>query len=88
MLPNVRLAYAEAYAVKGGGYRGVAKNMLTEDIQRGELRNSLEEARNDAKRFVWAFAAGRNMVTGTYRSPKGQWKMNYFIRADEATECK
>jgi hypothetical protein len=85
-LPNVRLAYAEAYAVKadcGGGFRGVAKNILTGNIMRGENRETLEQARNDAKRFVFQFADGRNMVTGTYKSPKGAWKCNYFIRGDE-----
>jgi hypothetical protein len=79
----VNLAYAEAYPTKTGGFRGVAKNYLTGEIAKGELRNSLEEARVDAKKFVFAWANGRNMGTGSYRSLKGQWRMNYFIRADE-----
>jgi hypothetical protein len=76
-LANIRLAYAEAYAIKqeaGGGYRGVAQNKLTGEVLRGEQRDTIEAARNDAKRIVWAWADGRNMVTGTYKSPKGSWK--------------
>jgi hypothetical protein len=88
-MSTTRLAYAESYAIKaecGGGYRGAAKNMLTGEIQKGDRRDTIEEARNDAKQFVWIWADGRNMVTGTFKSPKGSWKMNYFIRTDEVTE--
>lgn len=86
-LTNVRLAYAEAYQRKadlGGGFRGVAKNKLTGEIFRGETRDTLEAAKNDAKRVVFAWADDRNMVTGTYKSPRNNWRMNYYIRADEA----
>ena len=84
---TVQLAYAEAYTIKaemGGGFRGVAQNKLTGEILKGERRDVIEQARNDAKKFVWQFADGRNMHTGTYKSPKGLWRMNYFIRSDEA----
>jgi hypothetical protein len=86
--PTTRLSYAEAYPVKaecGGGFRGTAKNILTGEILRGENRDTIEQARNDAKRFVFQFADGRNMVTGIFKSPKGWWKCNYFIRTDEAS---
>lgn len=87
MYPTTRLAYAEAYPIKaemGGGFRGAAKNMLTGEILRGERRDTVEQARNDAKRFVWQFADGRNMVTGTFgHHAKGTWRCNYFIRTDE-----
>ena len=85
--PTTQLAHAQAYKVKeefGGGYRGAAINKLTGEIIRGETRETIEQARNDAKTFVWQFAAGRNMVTGTFKSPHGEWKCNYFIRTDEA----
>ena len=84
--PTTRLAYAEAYAVKaeaGGGFRGAAKNCLSGEILRGPNRETVEIARNDAKRFVFQFADGRNMITGTFKSPKGLWRCNYFIRTDE-----
>ncbi len=87
MTGTVRLAFAEAYKIKaecGGGFRGLAQNMITKEVAKGVARETLEEARNDAKAFVWAWAADRNMTTGTYRNPKGSWKMNYYIRADEA----
>lgn len=86
MSPTILLSHAQAYALKaecGGGFRGAAKNMLTGEVLRGERRDTIEAARNDAKRFVWQFASGRNMVTGTYKSPRGSWKCNYFIRSDE-----
>lgn len=82
-----QLAYAEAYPIKvelGGGFRGVAQNKLTKAIAKGDRRDTIEEARNDAKRFVWAWAAGRNMATGTYPNKAGvSWRTNYFIRSDE-----
>jgi hypothetical protein len=81
---TIRLAYAEAYAIKDSGYRGVAKNMLTNEIARGEVRSGLAQAREDAKRFVWAWADGRNMATGSYRHSHARWRMNYFVRSDEA----
>lgn len=86
---TVRLAYAEAYTIKqefGGGYRAYAKNMLTGEIKKGDRRDTIEQARNDAKKYVFEFANGRNMTTGTYKSPRGSWRCNYFIRADEAGE--
>jgi hypothetical protein len=86
ILANVQLSYAEAYEIKaecGGGFRGVAKNMLTGEVRRGDRRDTIEQARNDAKTFVFEFAAGRNMATGTFRNPKGLWRCNYFIRSDE-----
>jgi hypothetical protein len=83
MVSTVHLAYAEAYELKAGGFRGVAKNMLTGEIARGEVQPTIEQARNDAKRFVFAWAADRNMITGTYRNPRNRWQMNYFIRSDE-----
>jgi hypothetical protein len=87
---NVHLSYAIAYGLKadvGGGFRGAAKNIITGEVLRGEVRETIEEARNDAKRFVWQFANGRGMSTGTYKSRKGSWKCNYYIRADEAQEA-
>jgi hypothetical protein len=81
----VQLAYAEAYALKAGGYRGVAQNKLTKEIARGEVREDIATARNDAKRFVFAWAGDRNMTTGTYNTrSRESWKCNYFIRSDEA----
>jgi hypothetical protein len=68
MAPTTRLAYAEAYALKDGGYRGVAKNMLSGEIARGEVRDNIVSARNDAKRFVFAWAGEHNMTTGTYNT--------------------
>lgn len=68
----------------GGGFRGVALNSLTQEQFRGDVRSTLDDARNDAKRAVWAWADGRGMVTGTYRNKPGKnWRMNFFIRSDE-----
>ena len=83
-MTTTHLAYAEAYGLKAGGFRGAAKNKITGEIMRGEIRDTIEAARNDAKRFVFQFADGRNMITATYQSPRGLWKCNYFIRSDEA----
>jgi hypothetical protein len=90
-MPTVRLAYAEAYERKtelGGGFRGAAINSLTGEKYQSEVRQTIEEARNDAKKAVWAWADGRNMVTGTYRNRRNTWRMNYFIRCDEVTEAE
>lgn len=87
MTYTVQLAYAEAYQIKaelGGGFRGVASNKLTGETFRGGQRDDILAAKNDAKRVVLAWAAGRNMITGTYRNPRDNWRCNYFIRADEA----
>jgi hypothetical protein len=85
--PTVCAFYAEAYAIKessGGGFRGVAVNKLTKEQKKGERRESIEQARHDAKTFVFEFAAGRNMTTGAYKGSRTNWKYNYFIRSDEA----
>ena len=83
-MPTTHLAYAGAYKIKDSGFRGIALNKLTKEIARGEVRETIEQARNDAKTFVWAWAKGRNMATGTLRNTPGlQWRMNYFIRTDE-----
>jgi hypothetical protein len=88
-MSTTQLAYAEAYQLNtkaGGGFRGVAQNKLTGKIYRGERRETIEDARNDAKRAVFAWADNRNMTTGTYRNKPGlNWRMNYFIRIDELT---
>jgi hypothetical protein len=86
MSSTIQLAYAEAYEIKasmGGGFRGVAKNKITGEICKGERRDTIKAARNDAKTFVFKFADGRKMTTGTYKNSKGSWKCNYFIRSDE-----
>lgn len=80
---NAHLAYATAYELEAGGFRGVVKNMRNGEIQRGDVRSTMDEARNDAKAFVWKLADGRNMATGSYPHSKTRWRMNYYIRSDE-----
>jgi hypothetical protein len=91
-MPTTHLASAEAYKIKesaGGGFRGVARNKLSGATYRGEVRDSLEAARNDAKRAVWTWADGRNMNTGTFRNtPRVNWRMNFFIRTDEVADAE
>jgi hypothetical protein len=84
--PTTRLAHAQAYTIKeslGGGFRGVAQNLLTGEVLKSEVCATLHEAKNAAKGYVFGWAAGRNWVTGSYPYSRDQWKMNYFIRTDE-----
>ena len=85
--PTTQLAYAEAYRIKeslGGGFRGACHNVITKEVKKGEVRETLEQAKFDAKTFVFEFAAGRNMTSAPYHGiPRKLWKCNYFIRSDE-----
>ena len=76
-----RRIFAEAYELKDGGFRGLAKDFRTNTVQRGEVRPTLNEAKRDAHNFAVAMLAGRPYASGTYRSPRNAWKMNYWVAA-------
>jgi hypothetical protein len=71
------IAYAEAYELKDGGFRGVAKNKDTGEIKRGEVRKTLEEARNDAKNFAAQLIGNTPVRTGPV-SKKNNWRCWYY----------
>ena len=83
MVGLVQLAYAEAYELKAGGFRGAVKNKLTGEITKTEVFDTLEHAREAARKIVFDIVGDRNMAAGHYRSPRGEWRCNYFIRSDE-----
>jgi hypothetical protein len=70
--------YVEAYELKAGGFRGVAKDCRTGEIQRGDVRPTLDEARNDAKRFAEKMLGGLPYAGGSYRNTRHNWKFNYW----------
>lgn len=74
------IAYAEAYEIahsQGGGFRGIAKNKDTGEIKRGEVRRTLEEARNDAKTFAAQLIGSTPVRTGPISSKNG-WRCYYY----------
>jgi hypothetical protein len=87
--------YAEAYELKaeaGGGFRGVAKNCTTGQIYRGERRETINQARQDAHSAAIELLAGVPYRSGSYRNRRNNWKMNYWFAADAvfgevATAC-
>lgn len=73
--------YAEAYALKdelGGGFRGIAIRNTDKEKRRGEIRKSLEEARNDAKRFASELMGDTPCAPGYFRHSKSNWRCNYW----------
>ena len=78
--------YAEAYELKVGGYRGVALEKQTGEKKRGEVRQTLEEAKNDAKRFAGELLKGRAYKSGTYPSSKSRWRNNYWFAMEAAKD--
>lgn len=74
------VAIAEAYELKddlGGGFRGVAKHKGTGEIMKGDVRRSLDEARNDAKNFIAKMLKGVP-VSAAPISSKNNWRCNYW----------
>lgn len=60
-----QIAYGEVYELKAGGFRGAAKNKLTGEIVRGEVRPTLAEARNDVRNFFWSLLGDDQMKAAT-----------------------
>ena len=78
-----RRIYAEAYELKAGGFRGVAAEFADKavvgDVQRGEVRPTLQEARNDAIAAAKRILAGRPFAGGHYRNTRSSWRYNYWL---------
>lgn len=81
--PSAVLASARAYQRKaelGGGYRGVAFLTATKERRQGEVRQTLAEARNDAKRHVYEMLGARrySMTRPGYIWGRSSWACNYW----------
>lgn len=77
------LASARAYQRKaelGGGYRGVAFMPSTKERRQGEVRETLAQARNDAKRHVYEMLGPQRYARTRpgYCWGKHSWSCNYF----------
>jgi hypothetical protein len=72
--------YAEAYELKIGGFRGVATDRRTGEVRKGEVRETIEQARHDAHSFALAFLASTPYQPGTYRNRPNRWRMNFWLR--------
>lgn len=73
------IAYAEAYELKSGGFRGVAINKMTGAQYRGEVRETVDAAKHDAWSWVHDQLSG-NYRPAPVRCPRNQRKC-FFYRA-------
>lgn len=77
------LAVARAYERKaelGGGFRGVAFNPKTKERRESDVRETLQQARNDAKRMVHDMLGAEtySKTRPGYIWRKSSWHCNYF----------
>lgn len=78
---------ARAYNIKdelGGGFRGLAyikdDGYVVEGSQiKGDIRGTLEEARNDAKRFAADMHGERRSRRAYYHNSKTKWRTDYYL---------
>lgn len=81
--PSAVLATARAYqrrADLGGGFRGLAILAATKERREGDVRQTLAEARNDAKRHAYNMlgAARYSRTRPGYIYGRTSWACNYF----------
>ena len=77
----VKIATARAYERKaelGGGFRGVAVRLADKKRLQGEIRDTLSDAREEAKSLVFTLIDRRYVAPGYGPWSPTNWYCNYF----------
>ncbi len=87
---TLRVGYIEAYAIKGGGFRGIFADLERQEAHKSDVLESLEEARNWAKRLCHERFVDRGYKLAAIRSksPKLSYKANVWVSTATGTPIR